>query len=218
MNKPIWTLALVIASLLLVPAATAQKLYRWVDKDGKVHYSDTVPPSEVDKARDELNSQGRTVGSVTRAMTAEEQAAVDAAAKTEAARRKAREAQDHMDSVLLASYDEESDLTRAYDERFDLVKQSIESARVGIKSQENSLAEMLAHAAGLERGGKPISESVKSQIAISRKQVAEQAEYLRKREEEQSALQKEYDETLARYRRLRVEKAESTPTAKEPQR
>jgi len=52
MNKPICTLTLIIASLLLEPAADAQKLYRWVDKDGKVHYSDTVPPSEVGKARD----------------------------------------------------------------------------------------------------------------------------------------------------------------------
>ncbi len=204
MNKPICTLTLIIASLLLAPAADAQKLYRWVDKDGKVHYSDTVPPSEVGKARDELNSQGRTVGTVTRAMTVEEQAAVDAAAKTEAAQRKAREAEEHMDAVLLSSYVEEADLTRAYDERFDLVKQSIESARVGIKSQENSLASVLAHAAGLERGGKVVSESVKSQIAISRKQVAEQNEYLRKREAEQAVLQKEYDDTLARYRRLKV--------------
>ncbi|MGQ0801242.1 MAG: DUF4124 domain-containing protein [Pseudomarimonas sp.] len=210
MNKPICTLTLIIASLLLVPSADAQKLYRWVDKDGKVHYSDTVPPSEAGKARDELNRQGRTVGSVTRAMTPEEQAAADAAVKTEEAKRKAREAEEHMDSVLLSSYEQEIDLTRAYDERFDLVKQSIESARVGIRSQENSLAEMLAHAADLERGGKPISESVKSQIAISRKQVAEQADYLRKREAEQSVLQKEYDETLARYRRLKAAREAAT--------
>ena len=204
MKKPICTLTLIIAGLLLVPSADAQKLYRWVDKDGKVHYSDTVPPSEVDKARDELNGQGRTVGSVTRAMTTEEQAVVDAAAKTEAEQRKAREAEAHMDSVLLTSYEQEADLTRAYDERFDLVKQSIESARVGIRSQENSLAQMLAHAANLERGGKPISDSVKSQISISRKQVAEQAEYLHKREAEQSVLQTEYDTTLARYRRIKA--------------
>ncbi len=215
MNKPICALTLIIASLLLVPSADAQKLYRWVDKDGKVHYSDTVPPSEAGKARDELNSQGRTVGSVTRAMTPEEQASVDAAAKTEAAKRKAREAEEHMDSILLSSYEKEADLTRAYDERFDLVKQSIESATVGIRSQENSLAEMLAHAAALERGGKPISESVKSQIVISRKQVAEQADYLRKREAEQSVLQKEYDETIARYRRLKAaQEAASTEKSK----
>ena len=204
MNKPICTLTLIIAGLLLAPSAVAQKLYRWVDKDGKVHYSDTVPPSEVGKARDELNSQGRTVGSVTRAMTPEEQTAVDAAAKTEAEQRKAREAEAHMDSVLLSSYEQEADFTRAYDERFDLVKQSIESARVGIRSQENSLAQMLAHAANLERGGKPISDSVKSQISISRRQVAEQTDYLRKREAEQGELQKEYDTTLARYRRLKA--------------
>ncbi len=31
-------------SLLLATAASAQEIFRWVDKDGKVHYGDTLPP------------------------------------------------------------------------------------------------------------------------------------------------------------------------------
>lgn len=31
-------------SLLLATAANAQEIFRWVDKDGKVHYGDTLPP------------------------------------------------------------------------------------------------------------------------------------------------------------------------------
>ena len=31
-------------SLLLATAASAQEIYRWVDKDGKVHYGDRLPP------------------------------------------------------------------------------------------------------------------------------------------------------------------------------
>ncbi len=37
-------IAIAIALALAATAASAQ-LYRWVDKDGKVHYSDTVPPA-----------------------------------------------------------------------------------------------------------------------------------------------------------------------------
>ncbi len=31
-------------SLMLATAASAQEIFRWVDKDGKVHYGDTLPP------------------------------------------------------------------------------------------------------------------------------------------------------------------------------
>lgn len=41
-----------IAALMLVLAASAgaQTLYKWVDKDGKTHYSDTPPPNQDSKA------------------------------------------------------------------------------------------------------------------------------------------------------------------------
>ncbi len=40
--------ATLAAAIALVPAAAdAQSVYRWVDKNGKVHYSDQPPPEEV---------------------------------------------------------------------------------------------------------------------------------------------------------------------------
>lgn len=40
--------AALAAAIALVPAAAdAQSVYRWVDKNGKVHYSDQPPPEEV---------------------------------------------------------------------------------------------------------------------------------------------------------------------------
>jgi glutaredoxin len=42
------TISLVTLALL-APAANAQTMYRWVDKDGKVHYSDQPPPKEIKK-------------------------------------------------------------------------------------------------------------------------------------------------------------------------
>lgn len=204
MMKRLLALALVAACTTAAGDLQAQKLYRWVDKDGKVHYSDKVPPSEAGLARDELNTQGRTVDRVDRALTVEEQAQAKIDAEAAEVARKAREEQERMDHVLLASYDSEADLKRAYDERFDLVHQSIESARVGIRSQENSLAEILAHAADLERAGRPVGPNIQQSIETARKQVAQQAEYLARREGEQAALQQEYDSVVARYRTLKA--------------
>ena len=39
------------------------EVYRWVDKDGKVQFSDALPPEAVDQARTEINA---TSGMATR--------------------------------------------------------------------------------------------------------------------------------------------------------
>lgn len=202
MRAIVATAALVL-SLLSAPAL-AQKLYRWVDAEGKVHYTDTLPPEAVNQARDEISRSGTTVNRVDRALTPGERAAKEAE-EAEAARAAAIKAeQDKMDAVLMGSYATEADLERAYRERFDLLDQSLEAARVGIRSQEKSLEDQLAHAASLERAGKPVPATMQSTIAAARKQVEDQREFLRKRETERQNLQTEYDAILQRYRVLKA--------------
>ena len=69
----------ITTSLLAAGTAEAQKaskrLYRWVDRDGKVQFSDSLPPEAVDQARTEISESGRVVADVDRALTAEERAA-----------------------------------------------------------------------------------------------------------------------------------------------
>jgi hypothetical protein len=198
--------ALVVSALvlsLLSATAFAQKLYRWVDAEGKVHYTDTLPPEAVDQAREEISRSGTTVNRVERALTAEERAAQEAEAAENARLAAIKAEQDKMDAALTGSYATEADLARAYRERFDLLDQSLEAARVGIRSQERSLEEQLAHAAALERGGKPVPATVQSTIDSARKQVEDQREFLRRRESERQNLQTEYDDILQRYRLLK---------------
>ncbi|SDE06623.1 DUF4124 domain-containing protein [Aquimonas voraii] len=202
MRATVVVTAALVLSLLSAPAL-AQKLYRWVDAEGKVHYTDTLPPEAVNQAREEISRSGTTVNRVDRALTPEERAAKEAE-EAEAARLAAIKAeQDKMDAVLMGSYATEADLERAYRERFDLLDQSLEAARVGIRSQEKSLEDQLAHAASLERAGKPVPATVQSTIAAARKQVEDQREYLRKRETERQNLHAEYDGILQRYRLLK---------------
>lgn len=196
-------LALLTISLAVPFAADAQKLYRWTDKDGKVHYSDHVPPEAIDQARDEINKQGIKVGEVPRALTEEEKAAAQEQARLAEERAKAEAERANRDNILLSSYGSLAELERAYAERFDLIEQSLESARIGVQSQEKSLSELLAHAAGLERQGKPVPETVKSSINLAKTQVGQQRDYLAKREAEKVALQHEYEQTKTHYLELK---------------
>ena len=198
--------------LLQATAVEAQKLYRWVDKDGKVHYSDQIPPEAVDQAREELNQAGRTVDRVDRARTPEEIAASAEAERVAAEQRKLQEEQDKMDAILLNSYGNAEELKRSFDERFALVEQTIESARVGLRSQEKSLAELLAHAAELEQQSKPVPDTVRASIELARKQTEEQRGFLTKREQDKVKLEAEYAATAERYNALR-KKADAKATA-----
>lgn len=196
-------------AVLLLPLAfaafdaQAQKLYRWTDKDGKVHYTDQLPPEAAKDAREQLNQQGVVVERTERALSDEEKSAraVDDAKAAE--QRRIDEEKAKMDAVLVGSYPSESDLQRSYKERFDLIEQSLESARVSIRSQEKSLADLLAHAADLERNGKPVSQTVIDSITRTRAQVAEQRGYLIRRETEGAALRAEFDALVKRYRELK---------------
>ena len=194
-------------SVACAPAAAQgkKKLYRWTDENGEVHYTDQLPPEAAAAARDQLNARGMAVEHTARAMTPEEKAAFEAEQARLAEENRLAEERKKMDAVLLASYPSEADLARAYKERFDLLERTVESAKVGIASQERSLDDLLAHAASLERSGQPVPAAVAQSIAMARRQVAQQSEVLTKREAERTALQAEYDQVLARYRELSAE-------------
>lgn len=62
---------LLILMGLSIPAATAG-FYRWVDENGRVHYSDNIPPSETAQGHSELDPEGRAVVETRPAKTPEE--------------------------------------------------------------------------------------------------------------------------------------------------
>ncbi len=200
-------LAFALASVSL-DASAQRKLYRWTDADGKVHYTDSLPAEAAQDKQEELNAQGMSVKTTERALTPEEKAAHDAEQARLAAERVVAEEKAKMDSVLIGSYPTERDLERSYRERFDLLEQSIESAKVGIRSQEKSLGELLDHAADLERNGQPVPPRIRETIQLTRNQVDEQRGYLTRREQEKTLLTAEYDKVLSRYRELKLAEAE----------
>ena len=94
-----------IAVLLLLPLALpaaekAQKLYRWTDIEGVVHYGDTIPAEYAELERHQVNAHGITVG-IMRAKKTEEEIAEEQ--RQEKLRLK-RDLQRRQDQALLATY------------------------------------------------------------------------------------------------------------------
>ena len=83
--KTVTASRLIFISLLLYmssPTVFAATLYKWVDDDGKVRYSDRMPPTQVKKKHQTLNKQGIIVETKEAAKTDEELAAQAKAQKT----------------------------------------------------------------------------------------------------------------------------------------
>lgn len=202
-------------------AADAQvkgkKLYRWVDKDGKVQFSDALPAEAVDQARKEFNAEsGNTAGAVDRALTPEERAALTAAAATAAEQAVRDEEQARLENAMLTAYETEADLIRAFNERTDLLKRTVEGIEVSISGQRVSLLNQLNNAAESELAKRPVDAKRIQTIADLHVEIVKQQELLVRRNEELGALSHEFEQTLARYRELRGSPDADSSAAPEP--
>ena len=206
----------VVLAVLAAGVANAQdksgpKLYRWVDKQGKVHYNDALPPEAVDQARREFSAKTGTVtGTVDRALTPEERAQQAAALQAAAeAAAKAGE-QKRQEEIMMAAYETEADIRRAYGERIALLTLTLESTDISIKSLRENLATMLAQASDAELENRRVTEDRVSTLGELYTEKMKQQAFQVNRRVELEALNAEFARMLNRYRELRGTSA--TPT------
>jgi hypothetical protein len=221
--KRIAVLLVAAVALALAAPADAQKkkgstpankkLYRWVDADGKVQISDTLPPEMVGTERREISAgSGRTTGTVARELMPEERAALEAE-KASSQVEEARLAQQQRDEdAMLASYLTEADLQRAYGDRIGLLKQTLESTDVSLKALRDSLAMQLADASEAELQGKKVKPERVAKIRELHDELVKQRRFQSNRHVELLALDAEFVRMLERYRQRRASESAPAPT------
>lgn len=207
-----WSLRIVLPALLLALLASAadaqtdkKKLYRWVDKNGQVHYGDSVPPEYAEQDREILNRQGVPVGREEGLITPEEAATQAAADKAERDEKKRR----LRDRVLLQTYQSVKELEVLRDTRLELV-----DAQLTI--QEQSLANLRAQRAQIERmaaryspinnnaDALPLPEELALDLERSANDIDTQQANLVKRREERESIRLNFEADIARYKELRA--------------
>jgi len=198
-----------ISALLAAGIASAQqekpkKLYRWVDKEGKVQFSDTLPPEAVDQARTEISAQsGMATGTVERALTPEERAAqaiIDAAlAKAAQEAEQVRQTEE----AMIASFQTEADLKRSFQVRTTLLQQTLDAIEAGIASQRASLASLLSDASDAELAGRAVNVRQASTIRELHAEMAKQQQMLVLKQGELVDLDKELLHLINRFREIK---------------
>ena len=116
------------------------QLYKWVDENGKVQYSDTVPPAAVDRARKELRSDGTVKADTQRAATAEERRLAGLKAVEDAKLKVIQAERDRKDKALMSSYTDLSDFDRVRDRAL----ATMDAEYIAMTSRETLLKKVMA--------------------------------------------------------------------------
>jgi hypothetical protein len=199
-------LACIGLAVFSASVAQEKKVYRWVDKSGKVHISDQLPPEANDQARQEYNANtGSLKNSVQPQLSAKAQ---------ELARKQAEEKAYYLDQAemikrtergLLSNYSTEQDLQGAFDERADLIKQSIVSTKASIQSLRAILLSSLNELNGLELNGQALPKTKIDELHKSHALILKQSAKLVRLKSAYVAMQLETAETLEKFRQSKSE-------------
>jgi hypothetical protein len=204
---------------ILLSVTTAQALaqksdhnrYKWRDASGNLHYGDSLPAGAAKYGYEIVSPQGIVLKRVEREKTAAELTAAKAVAAREKAERDAADARARADTQLVANFPEEEDLLRAQRQRIEMLDQQVNAARISLRNQEQTLAELLGNAADSERAGKTLTTRESGQIAGMRKQVDAQRAMVERREAERRDTAARFEKEVLRYRELKAHLAEAAP-------
>ncbi|MDH3217899.1 MAG: DUF4124 domain-containing protein [Gammaproteobacteria bacterium] len=205
---PAVTLTIVVTATSLQVSAGA--LYKWIDEEGQVRYSDRLPAEQVRKQHQQLNSQG-VVLTTKEAAKSDEELAAEAEAKRKQQEQAAEEArlkelQDKKDQVLLLTFSSEKELEYARDNRIEVIDSVIRLIQNSINSTREKLEQLEANA---ERNytsqGLEVPGGLAQKIEHFSQKLSSRNEQLLLKEEEKLKINQQYDRDVERYRLLKLE-------------
>lgn len=190
--------ALLVLMLLATGFAQAA-MYRWVDGNGRVHYSDTPPPTYQKSGGDQLNKQGlvikRTQSEAERRAEAE---------RLEEQKRLQLEQQKQVqrDRALTQTYTSEAEIDLARDRALEHHKLAIKGAQIRAEVVDKNIAELRARIARIEQGGRKAGSGLTDPLAQAERERLELKRTILNNEEAMQQVREKYEGDKLRYREL----------------
>lgn len=185
--------------LIIVSSADAG-LYRWVDAEGNVHYSDVIPAETNSREHSELNEQGMTVKTFPAAPTPEETAARQRQETLAKLRNALENKQQEQDKYLLANYEDVAELDAVFNSKLEVLDKNTRS----IQERRSSLASRLE---AVRMQARKLESAAERKKLTGYMQEAEQtlASYdyaLQENQTEQDRLRQRYEKDRQRLKKL----------------
>lgn len=196
------TLFIVFCALLAAGTAGAQRLYKYVDENGRTRYTDRPPIDMTGRASEQLNSQGTVVKRNAAALTAEEIAA------REEEERKKREAaaivreENRKNRALLATYPSIKDIDDARARALANNSESTRQIKLRIADLQRRQAKLEKDAAPYRDKDKPLPSDLRRESFEVESDLRAQRELLEIKQQEITAINARYDEDKRRYQQI----------------
>ncbi|MGI9223832.1 MAG: DUF4124 domain-containing protein [Woeseiaceae bacterium] len=119
-------------------AAESERVYKWVDENGQVHYGDSIPPEFSDLPKQVLNDHGVTVDHLEGRKTPEQMAAEKRARELAVQ----KELQNRADKALLQTYLSVDEIVMHRDRRIELFQAQSRVTELYLRNLERRLTKL----------------------------------------------------------------------------
>jgi hypothetical protein len=187
----------VLVLMMVANTLYAAKLYRWVDENGKVFYSDKVPPSQAQHERKTLDQRGMVVETTGRAKTPEEAAREAELERRRQEQKRLVEQQKQEDDLLLSTFQNEDDIILTRDGKLKAVDARIKILRTSLRYSQQRLARLKSQA-----GAKP-KDKQKKELDALESQIKRYYGDVINLEQQKQDIRTTYAEDLSRFRQLK---------------
>lgn len=177
-----------------------KKLYKWVDEDGNVHYSDRVPPEQIKKEHEELSNHGVILEKIANARTEEEIKTEKDEKKRQILAGKEAEKQEKIRENIIKAYANENEIIRLKNERLSALERNIVLANQSLDFQKISKEQLLSIAADNERDGIKVSNALKSRIKVIDEKILYQIEFIKIKQQEIDKVKEKFVNDLKIYK------------------
>ena len=187
--------------------ASAAKLYKWIDENGEVRYSDRMPANQIKREHQTLNAQGIVVTTKAAAKTEEEIKATKEAKKELQAKqeveRQNKEAQGRLDRVLLLTFSSEKEMSRVKSDRIEVLDSVIRLIYKSIAATEERLIRFknIAEQQYISQG-KEVPGGLAQNIEESTRKLQNRETQLSLKLGEKFKIEAQYEVDVARFRLL----------------
>lgn len=188
----------------------AVNLYKWVDENGDIRYSDRLPPGQVKYKREMLNEHGIVIETREAAKTREELEVEKEARRIREAemaeQRRLIEEQNKHDRVLLLTFSSEEEMISVRDNRIEVIDSVIRLIESSILATEKRLIKLENEAdEKYVLKGKEIPGGLAQNIEFFTNKLENRQQQLLLKQEERRKIDQQFDEDLDRYRFLKSE-------------
>ena len=204
--KILW---LTVAMLSAVPqgalgAAEEQKLYRWVDSEGVVHYGDSVPAEYAEVDKQVVNEHGVTLD-VLRGKKSDEELAAE---RREEELRAERELRRRQDQALLATYLSIDEILMHRDRRVELFQAQSRVTELYLRNLQKRLATLEQEASRFlpyseDPDAAMIDPTLAADIATTTETIARHEQNLQRFQKDEQNIVARFDGDISRFKLLK---------------